>query len=405
MRCGENHSAKDCKYNGKCVWCKKNGHKESVCRTKKAGRPQVMAAIESPDGVPIRANIVLVDEGTSISTDLQCYNSIVSDGKVKETFFADTGANRTLHPNTKAAASFYRVGLTIGTAHGGKSMKSEGVGKMLLYTASGDTMPGFERVVFTPQAAEKLCSVGDLCDAGMVCVFTQQGLKTYKAMDVKIEGREFTYDERDKKTRLYPLTLYRKVGERDVSNQISALANLSIANTSISANVSADEQNTYRFEWENLPEFIEAGEVLPTTLLAKSYIKNDLSQIDRYHAKFGDVGIKYIKRVMPSLKVPAQYRCEHCIEGKIHKFGHKACAPGTRTEFPPGVCIHSDFSGPYTRSIGGHRWTQLYLDRGSGYLWAARMGKKTAHYTETPKIFFGCCCSLWSTCANFSLGW
>jgi hypothetical protein len=104
------------------------------------------------------------------------------------------------------------VGLTIGTAHGGKSMKSEGVGKMLLYTASGDTMPGFERVVFTPQAAEKLCSVGDLCDAGMVCVFTQQGLKTYKAMDVKIEGREFTYDERDKKTRLYPLTLYRKVG-------------------------------------------------------------------------------------------------------------------------------------------------------------------------------------------------
>ena len=47
-------------------------------------------------------------------------------------------------------------------------MKSEGVGKMLLYTSSGSPMPGFDRVVFAPQAAEKLCSVGDLCDAGMV---------------------------------------------------------------------------------------------------------------------------------------------------------------------------------------------------------------------------------------------
>src|SRR5690242_13902587 len=85
---------------------------------------------------------------------------------------------------------------------------------MLLYTSSGDSMPGFDRVVFAPQAAEKLCSVGDLCDAGMVCVFTHDGLKTYKTADIKIEGKVFTYDER---------SLHRKVGEKDVSQQVSAL--------------------------------------------------------------------------------------------------------------------------------------------------------------------------------------
>ena len=215
-------------------------------------------------------------------------------------------------------------------------------------------------------------------------VFTHEGLNTYKATDVKIEGKIFTHDERDKRTRLYPLSLYRKVGERDVSHQIAALANLSIADASVPVHTDA---NAKQQEWESLPDIIEASDELPAALLAKTYIKNDLSQIDRYHAKFGDVGIKYIKRAMPSLKIPSQYRCVHCIEGKIHKFGHRACAPGTRTEYLPGTCIHSDHSGPYARSIGGARYSQLYLDRGSGYLWATRMQKKTGHYAETPKIF------------------
>jgi len=102
-------------------------------------------------------------------------------------------------------------------------MKSEGVGKMLLYTASGASMPGFDHV-FASQAAAKLASIGDICDADMVCVFDKRGLKTYKADDVKIVGKVFTQDERDPKSRLYPLTLFRKSGERvDKSEVIAAL--------------------------------------------------------------------------------------------------------------------------------------------------------------------------------------
>jgi hypothetical protein len=63
-RCGESHNTKECKFTGKCNWCKRSGHKESVCNQKKAGKPQVMAAAaDADDGQPIRANIVLVEDG------------------------------------------------------------------------------------------------------------------------------------------------------------------------------------------------------------------------------------------------------------------------------------------------------------------------------------------------------
>ena len=37
-------------------------------------------------------------------------------------------------------------------------------------------------------------------------------------------------------------------------------------------------------------------------------------------------------------------------------------------------------------SLGGHRYSQLYLDLGSGFLWAIRMAKKTGHYQATPAV-------------------
>ena len=135
-----------------------------------------------------------------------------------------------------------------------------------------------------------------------------------------------------------------------------------------------------------LPSIVDDGP-LPAALLAKSYKKPGLSDLDRYHAKFGDIGIKYMKRCMPSLQIPKQYRCDICIDGKIHKFGHKACAEGVRKVYQPGVCIHTDHSGPYARSLSGARYSQLFLDRGSGYLWGFRQKKKTDSYAATPKVF------------------
>ena len=146
------------------------------------------------------------------------------------------------------------------------------------------------------------------------------------------------------------------------------------------------QRESEKCEIEKLPPIIADAECLPIALLAKTYVKEGLSEVERYHAKCGDMGIKYLKRAFPSLKIPKQYRCEFCIEGKIHKFGHGPCKPGERTEYPPGVCIHTDHSGPYARSYGGARYSQLFMDRGSGFLWGFRMSKKTGHYDVTPQV-------------------
>ena len=61
-----------------------------------------------------------------------------------------------------------------------------------------------DSVVFAKAVSEKLASVGEICDAGFVYVFTKDGSSTYKEDSVTITGQKFTHDDRDKKTRLYP---------------------------------------------------------------------------------------------------------------------------------------------------------------------------------------------------------
>ena len=87
---------------------------------------------------------------------------------------------------------FSQLSLDISAASTNSRMRSEGVGKMLLYTPTGLLCPGFDNVVFSKQSAEKLASVGDLCDAGMVCVFDKNGLTTYKDTSIEIKGEVFT---------------------------------------------------------------------------------------------------------------------------------------------------------------------------------------------------------------------
>ena len=300
-------------------------------------------------------------------------------GMVRETFLADTGATRTLHPNGRSASSFSRVSLEISTACVGASMRSEGVGEMKLYNKNGLLFPGFGNVIFSKQCARKLASVGELCDAGMVCVFDKHGLTTFHDKNYqKREEKVFTFDERDAKTGLYPLSLFRKIEQKN---------SIHFAAVPLASDFEKKEQRKNEvFVANTLPTTIADADTMPVALLAKTYVREGLSAVERYHAKCGDIGVKYLKRAFPKLAIPKLFRCEFCIEGKIHKFGHGPCKPGRRTEYEPGVCIHTDHSGPYTKSYGGARYSQLFLDRGSGYLWAFRMAKKTGHYDATPKV-------------------
>ena len=53
---------------------------------------------------------------------------------------------------------------------------------MLLYAPNGSVFPGFDSVVFAKETSEKLASVGELCDAGMVCVFVPIARRTARLM-------------------------------------------------------------------------------------------------------------------------------------------------------------------------------------------------------------------------------
>ncbi len=125
----------------------------------------------------------------------------------------------------------------------------------------------FDNVVFAKTASEKLASVGDLCDAGMVCVFTKQGLKTYKESDFCVQGDVFTYDERDRKTRLYPLTLFRKTNEKNIFD-VETLAQ----------DFSQDEEKTEKKLFlslspaVDLPATVPDGETLPTSLAVSKFV-------------------------------------------------------------------------------------------------------------------------------------
>ena len=63
-----------------------------------------------------------------------------------------------------------------------KSMRSEGVGKMLLYTPSGISFDGFDSVVFSKQSAEKLASIADVCDTDKICVYMRKKRIVYASV-------------------------------------------------------------------------------------------------------------------------------------------------------------------------------------------------------------------------------
>ena len=106
------------------------------------------------DGFQIKSNMMMVMDPQEVVSPTALSVDVSPSGPpdtIMEKFYADTGANRSIHSNQRAASSFYRVALNISTASTGNSMVSEGVGKLDLLTPDGIPFPGFDRVVFSKQ--------------------------------------------------------------------------------------------------------------------------------------------------------------------------------------------------------------------------------------------------------------
>ena len=154
-KCGsETHISKECKFTGVCAWCKKVGHTDSVCHAKKANKPRAFHAdgngndggeiygnmirvapipakalyqgdpaptrraknanstkrAQQPCKITLPAEIPTLTVGNTTPVCYMADKTALPDppiGTVRERFMADTGANMSIHPNGRAAASFY----------------------------------------------------------------------------------------------------------------------------------------------------------------------------------------------------------------------------------------------------------------------------------------------------------
>ena len=78
--------------------------------------------------------------------------------------------------------------------------------------------------------------------------------------------------------------------------------------------------------------------------LARFYVREGTSEIERWHNKLGHVGTKFLKICVEGLKIPkASFRCEHCIKRK------NACRRpfykiyNNKTDQKPGQYIITDW--------------------------------------------------------------
>jgi hypothetical protein len=83
----------------------------------------------------------------ALTTQAREKENDVAQSMIKEIFIADSGANRCVYPNAKAAYEYYGLQGEVKTASG-EATKSDGVGKLKLYSHGLHPMGGFENVVF-----------------------------------------------------------------------------------------------------------------------------------------------------------------------------------------------------------------------------------------------------------------
>ena len=142
------------------------------------------------------------------------------------------------------------------------------------------------------------------------------------------------------------------------------------------SNICTERANKIYNEEERV---LDTRDIQYTGMLARFYVKEGMSDMERWHNKLGHVGTKIIKSCeIPGLKIPTSpFRCESCIRGKMHSGYHSSKSTGRVTDLKPGEYIITDLQGPYVGSINGHKYSQIFMDVASKKVWIVRLSKKS----------------------------
>ena len=250
-------------------------------------------------------------------------------------------------------------------------------------------MPGFTNVIFSDKLSDNLASVGKLTEGGLMVMFDKDGSKIFKSDEVEIKGKPIHVERIDRLTGLYPLTLNKRVSTCNWQNTCSECVDDILWARQLFLKRRAVEKPFYA-SLIQLPPTIEQDMIAEP---ARVYIREGLSEFDRWHNKCGHVGMKYLKLLgIKSLsgKTPKVIRCESCISSKIHRMGHKNLHKTERPTYAPGDWRHTDLMGPYVRSSGGAYYAQLFKDIGSNYKWCHWMARKTGADQAVEQVLIDC---------------
>jgi hypothetical protein len=296
--------------------------------------------------------------------------------------FLDSGANEFMFKDKNLANDVQFIKAKIETAKGGEVMFGSSAGSADLYFSPEVQFRAGQknRILFADGLAENLSSVGRLCDTGLTVVFDSERSRIFSGR-IEIVGEVVHQENRDPQTGLYPLTVFKKI------NECTQPKSLMEYRTNNGDKCKWAVAAVFRVRaTRNAAIAVQPGEAQPSklsnrqvALLAKFYVREGMSPLERWHYKCGHIGTKYLKNFnLRELRVPREpFRCEACLKGKIHRLGHKSSALAERRQYLPGEYIITDHQGPYHRSLGGHRYLQLFLDLGSRKVWAVPMKSKT----------------------------
>ena len=307
--------------------------------------------------------------------------SVDSSARTKIRAWLDSGANESMFKeNPNIAKRIWSSNTRIGTANRGEEIGATQVGELDLQTKGGYVFQCFNEVIFSNRLRDNLVSVGKLCDSGNTVVFNSCGSKVYPNRGLIIQGKELHTEARDRKTGMYPITMLQGnfMTNCSVNLKQGELSDLVL----IAEAILLKARGT---NWKVQLPVLQLPSVATDEALAqltRVYIKEDLDEATRWHAKCGHISMKYLKKLgiknLEGKRLPETFRCESCIRAKIHRLPHKELHQQSKPKFLPGEMIAVDLMGPYARSLGGSRYGAIFKDYGSKYRWGYTMGTKTA---------------------------
>jgi hypothetical protein len=316
----------------------------------------------------------------------------------KVNFILASGSNEFMFKDTRNSLQTVK-NTQIETA---KADSESGIKNAFFGTSKNIFLPNLTQVeigrnnqgVFSNELTHNLGSVRRICENNMWILFSNEGYHILEPNEAMLQNAQILHSQaRDKKTGLYPLTMLVKKTKPQRESE-SSHEKEPVFVTQLNARQGYSENSNQQQNQRLGTQTHTGGRPGKPGYVARVYTDKDLSDFQKWHRRLGHFGGKKIKKCnIPGLRVPrSPQKCESCVLGKIHKLGNTGKPESERVNptYSPGEYIITDLQGPYTRSRGGARYNQIFLDLGSKFIWTFRLKTKPEALQKIERVLQEC---------------